>query len=499
MSLISKLVSRSTSTIHLDDGTVSAAEVMADGARLAGTFSENGLEPGDRLAVWAANGLPFLRCLAAAAAGRFVLVAVNTRFGPNEAWSIINRSGSKMLVTDRNLDRSPNDVIVVSADDIGTMLDHKPTSASPEAGDPFIVFTTSGTTNKPKLVLHTQQSIVDHAVDVAQVFRYDNQARVMVALPLCGVFGIASLTGALAGNSQIWLPQAFDGVDTAAIVAREHITAMNGSDDMFHRMLQTESDLSSITLGGYARFNPSLTNIVADAEKRGLNLTGVYGMSEVQALFSLQDPTLPTERRAPGGGALVSPHAEARVVDPDNGEIAEAGADGELELRGPSLFAGYLNEGGNGVDQELTEAAHATNDAGVRWFRTGDLARMEPDGTFTYLTRMGDVLRLGGFLVSPAEIEDALIEVPSIAEAQVVAVARPEGVRPVAAVIASGDGDIDEAAIKEHCLIRLAKFKVPIRIIEVEEFPVTQSANGTKIQRNKIQELAEQALAQATE
>lgn len=498
VSLIIDLFAGSSSTIHLDDGSVTAADLAVDGKRLAGTLAAKGLEPGDRIAVWASNGLPFLRCLTAAAAGRFVLVAINTRFGPDEAWSIINRSGATLLVTDRDLERSPGTVMVIPAGDIESILNHKPVATNPQPDDPFIVFTTSGTTSQPKLVLQTQQSIADHAADIPRVFGYDNATRVMVALPLCGVFGISSLTGALAGNSEIWLPQAFDANTTSAVVEHEQITAMNGADDMFHRMLQTDFDLSSIGIGGYARFNPSLTNIVSDAEKRGVTLTGVYGMSEVQALYSLQDPTLPAERRAPGGGALVSPIAGARVVDPDTGQVAEVGVDGELQLHGPSLFAGYLNEGGDGINVGLTEGAHAIDQDGIRWFRTGDLARMEPDGTFTYLTRMGDVLRLGGFLVSPAEIEDALIDVPSISEAQVVAVARPEGVRPVAVVIGSGEGDIDEAAIKAHCLGRLASFKVPIRIIEVDAFPVTQSANGTKIQRNKIQELAEQALAQAS-
>ncbi len=494
VSLITDLFARSTSTLHLDDGSVTASQLAADGARLAGALAADGLEPGDRVAVWATNGLPFLRCLTAAAAGRFVLTAVNTRFGPDEAWSIINRSGASVLVTDRDLDRPPGDVTVVAAAEIETMLDHDPVAGSPEPDDPFAVFTTSGTTSKPKLVLHTQRSMADHAADIPRVFPYDGDARVMIALPLCGVFGIVSLTGALAGNSEVWLPEAFDATKTSTIVEREKITAMNGADDMFHRMLHTDHDLSSITIGGYARFNSSLTNIVTDAEKRGVILTGLYGMSEVQALYSLQDPTLPAERREPGGGALVSPLAGARVVDPESGQEAQVGVDGELQLHGPSLFAGYLDEGGDSISRDLTEGAHDTDVHGTRWFRTGDLARMEPDGTFTYLTRMGDVLRLGGFLVAPAEIEDALIEVSSIAEAQVVTVARPEGVRPVAVVIGSGDGEIDEDEVKAHCLTRLAKFKIPIRIVEVDAFPVTQSANGTKIQRNRIQELAERAL-----
>ena len=166
------------------------------------------------------------------------------------------------------------------------------------------------------------------------------------------------------------------------------------------------------------------------------------------------------------------------------------GADGELQLAGPSLFAGYLADGGNELDDDLTAEAHVDTD-GVHWFRTGDLARMEPDGSFTYLTRLGDVLRLGGFLVSPLEIETVVMEVEGLTGAQVVAAARPDGVRPVAVVTA--DRDIDAKQVIDHCATRLAKFKVPVDVLRIEEFPTTTSANGTKVQRAKLRALAERS------
>ena len=199
-------------------------------------------------------------------------------------------------------------------------------------------------------------------------------------------------------------------------------------------------------------------------------------MSEVQALFSLRDPTGEVSDRSRPGGTLVSPDAAYRIVD------------GELQLRGPSLFAGYLAEGGAAIDDELTDRHF---DDG--WFRTGDLATSDGERSFEYVARVGDVLRLGGFLVSPVEVETALLQIPGIHGAQVVAVDRPGGARPVAFVLAPHG--VDEAAAIEHCRHRLARYKVPVRVIAIDEFPSTASANGTKIQKNKLRQLAAAALA----
>jgi fatty-acyl-CoA synthase len=197
-------------------------------------------------------------------------------------------------------------------------------------------------------------------------------------------------------------------------------------------------------------------------------------MSEVQALFTLRDPTGPHHRER-AGGTLVSPAAAYRVVD------------GELQLRGPSLFAGYLAEGGDRIDHELT-ARHVDHG----WFRTGDHAEVDDERTFHYVARMGDALRLGGFLVSPAEIESVLVELDAVAAAQVVAVDRPDGARPVAFVVAPGG--LDEAAAIEHCATRLARYKVPVRVIELDVFPTTDGPNGRKIQKTRLRELAREAL-----
>jgi fatty-acyl-CoA synthase len=120
--------------------------------------------------------------------------------------------------------------------------------------------------------------------------------------------------------------------------------------------------------------------------------------------------------------------------------------------------------------------------------------RSPPAGRFVFLARMGDALRLGGCLVSPAEIEAVVQEAPGIAACQVVAVPRGEGPVPVAFVILQDGAALDEAAVIALVASRLASYKVPRRVLPVDAFPVTPGANATKIQKGRLREMAEALL-----
>jgi fatty-acyl-CoA synthase len=116
---------------------------------------------------------------------------------------------------------------------------------------------------------------------------------------------------------------------------------------------------------------------------------------------------------------------------------------------------------------------------------------MDPWGGFAFETRMGDVLRLGGFLVNPLEIEAELQGDPNVDGAQVVAVAEASGTRAVAFVTLKAGGIFDEAALTARCKAALAGFKVPVRIFRLGGFPTTTGPNGTKVQRHRLREMAE--------
>ena len=186
--------------------------------------------------------------------------------------------------------------------------------------------------------------------------------------------------------------------------------------------------------------------------------------------------------RIAGGGKPVSEQSAFRVRDPDSGAVLGPGEPGELEVKGPSLMKEYY------LNPEATAEAF-TEDG---YLRTGDLAELMEDGRFLYLQRMGDVLRLGGFLVSPAEIENHLINHDEVIASQVVGIKLADGTqRAVGFVIPRNMADFKEDTLRMHCLDSMARFKVPMRIFALDEFPTTQSANGTKIQRAELRRMAE--------
>jgi fatty-acyl-CoA synthase len=174
----------------------------------------------------------------------------------------------------------------------------------------------------------------------------------------------------------------------------------------------------------------------------------------------------PAAVRAVAGGPPVSDAIQVRV--------SEAG---ELEVRGPNVLAGYLGD----------ERPDFTDDG---FFRTGDIAEADADRGFVYVARRGDALRLGGYLVSPREIEEFLEQLDGIEAAQVVGVEAGDQTRAVAFAI----GDFDEDAVLERCRAELARFKAPRRVLALDAFPTTPSANGERVRRAELRRRAAEEL-----
>lgn len=495
--------------------TLSYRDLEAESKRAAAGLAALGIGVGDRVAFWLPNTPAYLTLYFACARVGAITVAINTRYRASEVEDVLGRTGAKALImwpgfrgidfpgileeVDRAALERLETAILYSEDNapvtalpgVGqtvsydSLLQHG--SQATDAATPMLgcnTFTTSGTTKAPKFVLHANSSMALHAADVARDFGYADPATVVQQdMPLCGVFGITGVLAAIAAARPLVLTSAFDAERTASLMATHKVTHFDGSDEMIDRLLQaTDRDdiFARIGFAGYAIFNSYLDDIVERAERRGLYAVGLWGMSEMQALVSRRDREDPPEMRKKGGGRLVSPHAAARVRDPETGELCADGVAGELEIRGPSRMMEYFG------NPEAT-AEGLTEDGFVR---TGDLAQMEPGGSFEYLTRMGDVLRLGGFLVSPAEIEAEVQAHPSVAGVQVVSAPLGGADRAIAFIIPESADAFDETAVQSYCASRLAKYKVPARVVPLEAFPVTESANGVKIQRTKLRQMA---------
>ena len=493
-------------------------------------LSQQGIQSGDHVAVWLINRTEWLVLLFALAKIGATLVAVNTKYRAHELQYILTNSQATTLILQLNFKKIDFAAVVKDVDpqalnhlqriimldaDASTparLLDrpviaYKPStlvddSFSKDAEDTSSLadqnvafFTTSGTTKGPKLVMHTQRTLSEHAQHVASAYHFGEPGdKLLAALPLCGVFGLNSALGAIAAGMPVVLMDFFDGHTAAKLIQQEQITHVFGSDEMLRRLVEhaDSTPFPSLKTFGFAAFSPRFIDLANALIPRGIPMRGLYGSSEVMALFSLQQPDMPIEERALGGGyPAAGPLATVRARDPDSGAVCEPGVSGELEMHSPTLFKGYFNN-------PLATKEAFTEDG---FFKTGDLGYVRADGSFVYQSRMGDTMRLGGFLVDPTEIEQVLAEQPEIKSAQVVGIEIKGQLRPVAFVIASDPHSAhthsetsDPKVILNRLSKQLAAFKVPTHLWFIDSFPATASANGDKFQRVKLRELAQNKL-----
>lgn len=353
-----------------------------------------------------------------------------------------------------------------------------------------VLFTTSGTTRMPKLVMHSQRTLALHSRAIAQAYGFSEPGAVVLgALPFCGVFGLNPVLAALAVGATVVVMEAFDGPEGARLIEQHQVSHLFGSDEMFRRLQDGAPpalDFASLRWCGFASFGSGAEQLVIEARRRGIPLVGLYGSSEVQALFALQSAGQSPELSALGGGYPASPEARIRIRDIETGELLDPGHSGIIEISAPTNFLGYL------------DAAAATAEVidSEGFFRTGDVGYLGPDGSFVYQARQGDAIRLAGFLVNPAEIEDVIRTCPGVAEVQVIGVDIKGEPGCVAFVIPVQGKTVSEDEILSHLATEVARFKLPRRVWFIDRFPVTESANGAKIQRTQLRELAAMRLAE---
>lgn len=498
------------------DGTaISAADFAKRVEETAAWLAAHDVGRGDVVAVWLVNRLEWITLLLAAAKLGAIVAAVNTRYRSADVAHLLRLSGAKLLVVEaafRGIDFAAilggidkaelpalARVAVVGTGDFhcawpSQRFDafekaYPPASLPPQDVDaPVLLYTTSGTTKGPKLVAHSQVTLAGHANAIGKALALSPQQHSLLAmLPFCGTFGMTGLLAFFAAGVTVHVLDAFEPAPALRVLAEEKITHAFGSDEMFRRILaltEARRPFPHAKVFGFAAFQPGWREFASLAEARGLPLHGLYGSSELQALFAIGRSKAPFAERIECGGWPMSPDTVVRVRDPESGELAPAGVSGELEIRAPSRFLGYFH------NPEATFEA-ITEDG---FFRTGDIGRLRDDGSFIYETRGGDAMRLGGFLVAPGEIEDELKACAGVADAQVVAVEIAGQARCAAFVIAAGEAPPAEQLIAQ-LRERLAGYKVPARIFFIDAFPVTESANGVKIQRGKLRAIAMEKIA----
>ena len=489
--------------LHIGEVSVTRAELKREAQAAAGYLASLGFKRGDTLAIWLPDGPAWLQFLFAASQLGVLVVPISTRYRTDDARHVVSVARAKAIVV-------ATDFLGVDyvgmAREIQTDLPHvehvlelgrthgffetngrsAPIAEEGIASDLLCTFSTSGTTGRPKLAPHDQDSIARHCSNVVKAFDIKPGDVMLCALPLNGVLGFIQTVSAIVGRAVCVLLPVFSAAEAARVIEKFKVTHFYGADSMFDPILNIRgAKLGSWRNGGLAEFVGLGQHVTEKAEQKlGLRLVGLYGSSECFALMSRQDPKQNAAERALAGGDTVSPDISVRVVDGESGKTLGEGEPGELQVTGYNVTPGYLN------NPEASKLAF-TSDG---WFRTGDLAYSRGRG-FVYQARMKDGLRLKGYLVDPGEIESHLMQHGGVAGAQVVGVKLPGEGDVAVAFVRPGPAQSTEPELIAHCRSGIANYKVPRRILFVDEFPQVHGPNGSKITKNKLREMAEQALA----
>jgi len=453
-------------------------ELSARAWRWAHTLSALGVKPGDRVALLARNGVVTFELLTACLRLGAVFTPLNWRLAPKELADICTLCAARVLIYDAASADAAAAVLAADPDRLGLALDGAErllgdaadTGRGPtlDAELPAMLLYTSGTTGRPKGVILPHRQLFWNAVNTVWATDLGPDDRVLACLPLFHTGGLNCLaTPTLYRGGTVLLMEAFDAGLALQVAESQRATMLVAVPTMYQMLLDAGLDrydlsaLKTILCGGAPCPEP-LFDAWLD---RGFNFRQGFGMTEVGPnCFSL--PAWMTRRKRGSVGQVVL-HGDARVVD-ELGQPVGPGEVGELCLSGPHVCAGYWN------DAEATSAVLRDG-----WFHTGDLARADDDGFFYVAGRKKDMFISGGENVYPAEIENALLGHPGVAEVAVVGVPDPRWGEVGLAVIV-GRAGLELEALQAHCHAHLARFKVPKRFELVDALPRNASGKVLK-------------------
>ena len=494
------------------DTQLSWAELRSAARDFGAALVGAGIEPGDRVAMWAPNGWRWIVAVHGLWQAGAVLVPVNTRFKGAEATVVLGRSGAKALVTTRTfldtdyvamLESAGADLpalettivaegaswdtfIAGATDESRAEVDRRSKALGPD--DVSDILFTSGTTGVPKGVVMTHGRTVRVGTDWAELTGLRAEDRYLMVNPYFHMFGLkAGILAAVAAGA-VMLPQAvFDVGHVLRRVSEEGVTVLPGPPALYQGLLDFPArdahDLSSLRVAvtGAADIPVELIRRVRAELPFSIVITG-YGLTEAgTATATSPEDDFGTVATTVG---RPRPGFEVRIAGAD-GNAVPSGEAGEILLRGPSVMSHYLD------DPEAT--AQALSPEG--WLRTGDLGVVEPNGCLRIVGRAKDMFIVGGFNAYPAEIENALLRHPAVQQAAVIGVPDARlGEVGMAFVVPTPGVDVSGPDIVSWCRDQMANYKVPRAVEVVDELPL--NATG-KVMKELLRERAAQTRPEA--
>ena len=486
--------------------------------RLAAGLLALGLEPGDRVGVWAPNCAEWTLAQFATARARLIQVNVNPAYRLAELEYTLKKVGVKALISAHSFktsdyvgmletlapevatsapgrleaSRLPQLRIVakfggerragwlefsdIASDDLAEL---RRVAASAECRQPINIQFTSGTTGLPKGATLSHRNIVNNAYFVGLSMGLKAGDRLCVPVPLYHCFGMvmSNLACVVHGATIVYPSPGFDPLAVLKAVQAERCTALHGVPTMFIAELQHPEfesfDLSTLRAGIMAGAPCPIEVMRRVIDRMGMReVTIAYGMTETSPVSFQSSTDDPIERRVSTVGRI-QPHMEAKVIDPE-GRTLGRGEPGELCSRGYAVMLGYWDD-----PERTAEAVDAEG-----WMHTGDLGVIDEEGYCNIVGRSKDMIIRGGENIYPREIEEFLFRHPKIEDVAVVGIPCDTYGEQVCAWIRVRRGETaTEEDILSFCRGQIAHYKIPARICFVDAFPMTVTG---KIQKYLI-------------
>ena len=471
---------------------ITYGELIDRAERVAGWLQARGVGAGDVVAVLMKNSAAFLDLALATSHAGGVFLPINFRLSADEVAYIVENSGAKLLLVDEELEKNaagPAPVVV----DAAAQSDARRLAPGAErvpavprrTSDLFRLMYTSGTTDRPKGVMHTYENFYFKSSDHVLALDLGRHSRILVVGPFyhVGAFDLPGVAVLWQGGLMCILRD-FEPEAVLSAIAAERLDCGWLAPVMTSALLshpgRERHDVSSLrwVIGGGER-TPEQRIRAFSAYFTNARYIDGYGLTETCGGDTLMEPGREIEKIGSTGRALA--HVEVEIRDA-MGAPVPAGHPGEICLRGPKVTQGYWR------DPKKTKASFFGD-----WFRTGDVGYLDADG-FLFLTdRKKDIIISGGENIASSEVERVIYELPQVREAAVVGVPDEKwGERPVAVVSLNDGGELDLDTLMAHCRARLAAFKVPKALVLRDQLP--RNPSGKVLKRVLREELETSAV-----
>jgi len=473
------------------DTTISYADLARNARAFAATLARSGVAPGTVVAFMLGNGVAAATVFLGAMYGGYVVAPLNLLAQDAHLDHILAHAAPAVVVV------APEFAARVEGAIARTGVQVRVVRQDPDRGDfgvatfatlppldadaPAMLMYTSGTTGVPKGVLLSHANMIAAGRAVAAAHALADDDRVLSSLPLYHINGqcIGTVSPLVSGGS-IVMPRRFSVSQWWPLVERYRPTWLNLVPTIVAYLLNGPplTPAQAEACRG-VRFARSASAPLPPEQHRafearfGIGVLEAMGLTEC-ASVAFANPLEPTRRRIGSPGLPVG--VEARVVATD-GTVLAPGEPGEIELRGPSVMAGYY--------RALEDTA--TTFAADGWLRTGDLGYRDADGFYFITGRLKELIIKGGENIAPREIDEALLRHPAVLEAAAVGVPDANyGQEILACVVVKPGSSLDEAELRAHCEHELGRYKAPKYLRFVRELP--KGASG-KVQRLRLAEL----------